>query len=372
MRIIIIALLFVTGYLLLWPVPVEPKAWDAPKNLGYSGVHQTNSRLSLASVIVLGDEHNAESKSEKGSPNFGPEDFALRSDGTIATATHSGHIMLLAPNDTRFVPWVNTGGRPLGIEFDANDNLIVADAYLGLLCISPLGDIKLLTNSVDGTPIVYADDVDIAENGLIYFSDATTKFGAKEYGGTLSGSLLEILEHAGNGRLLKYDPATKVTSLVMDGLTFANGVAISENQQYVLVNETGSYRVLQYFIAGPKFGTTKVFIDNLPGFPDNIAKALDGGYWLDFASPRSNSLDNLSNSPFLRKVVQRLPAFMRPKASNYGHVIKISEKGKVIVDLQDPSGAYPLTTGVLETADKLYISSLSAPHVAVLNKANLQ
>ncbi|MFW8591040.1 hypothetical protein ACOI22_09585 [Glaciecola sp. 2405UD65-10] len=70
--------------------------------------------------------------------------------------------------------------------------------------------------------------------------------------------------------------------------------------------------------------------------------------------------------------MQRLPAFMRPKASNYGHVIKISEKGKVIVDLQDPSGAYPLTTGVLETADKLYISSLSAPHVAVLNKANLQ
>ncbi|MDO6566122.1 SMP-30/gluconolactonase/LRE family protein [Alteromonas sp. 1_MG-2023] len=359
MRIIlIIALLTVTGYLLFWPVPVEPEAWDAPENKGYSGVHLTNDKLSLADSLTLGDE-------------FGPEDFALRSDGTIATATHSGTIMLLAPGATKFTAWVNTGGRPLGMEFDANDNLIVADAFSGLLSISPSSDIRLLTDTVNDTPIVYADDVDVAENGMIYFSDATTKFSAKAYSGTLSGSLLEILEHKGNGRLLAYNPATKATTVEMDGLTFANGVAISENQQYVLVNETGSYRVLRYFIAGPKAGMVDVFIDNLPGFPDNIARAPDGGYWVGFASPRSASLDDLSHSPFLRKIVQRLPAFLRPKAKDYGHVIKISKQGKVIDDLQDPSGGYPLTTGVLETADMLYISSLTAPTVAVLNKANL-
>lgn len=368
MRIFVIsALLAMIGYLLLWPVQVEPEAWSAPKDKGYNGVHQANDKLSLVEIIALGETE----ADPRGKGEFGPEDFALRSDGTIATATHSGAIMLLAPGATKFVSWVNTGGRPLGMEFDANENLIVADAYLGLLSISPSGDITVLTDSVDGTPIVFADDVDVAENGIIYFSDATTKYSANADGGTLGGSLLEILEHAGNGRLLAYNPATKVTSVAMDGLTFANGVAISENQQYLLVNETGSYRVLQYFIAGPKAGLVDVFIDNLPGFPDNIARAPDGGYWVGFASPRSASLDNLSNSPFLRKVVQRLPASLRPKAKGYGHVIKINEQGKVISDLQDPSGSYPLTTGVLETADMLYISSLTAPHVAVLKKANL-
>ncbi|AMJ87064.1 SMP-30/gluconolactonase/LRE family protein [Alteromonas stellipolaris] len=359
MRIIlIIALLSVTGYLLFWPVPVEPVAWDAPEDSGYSGVHLTNDSLSLFDSLSLGNE-------------FGPEDFALRSDGSIATATHSGAILLLAPNATHFTPWVNTGGRPLGLEFDANNNLIVADAFLGLLSVSPSGDITLLTDSVDGTAIVYADDVDVAKNGMIYFSDATTKFSAKAYGGTLSGSLLEILEHKGHGRLLAYNPDTQVTTVLMDGLIFANGVAISQNQQYVLINETGSYRVLRYFIAGPKLGLVEVFIDNLPGFPDNIATAPDGDYWVGFASPRSASLDDLSNSPFLRKVVQRLPASLRPKAKAYGHVIKINEQGKVTRDLQDPTGHYPLTTGVLETTDMLYISSLTAPHVAVINKANL-
>ncbi|WP_218396348.1 SMP-30/gluconolactonase/LRE family protein [Alteromonas lipotrueae] len=373
MRILIISgLLAVMGYLAFWPVPVEPEAWSAPQDKGYSGVHQANDKLSFAHAIAL-SEPTALSNKETNpiKSEYGPEDFALRSDGAIATATHSGTIMLLAPNDTHFTPWINTGGRPLGLEFDANDNLIVADAYLGLLSVSPSGDISLLADTVDDTRIVYADDVDVAENGMIYFSDATTKFSAKAYGGTLSGSLLEILEHKGNGRLLAYNPTTQVTSVLMDGLIFANGVAISENQQYVLVNETGSYRVLRYFIAGPKTGLVDVFIDNLPGFPDNIATAPDGGYWIGFASPRSASLDDLSNTPFLRKVVQRLPASLRPKAKAYSHVIKLNEQGKVTSDLQDPSGNYPLTTGVLETADMLYISSLTASYVAVVEKANL-
>ena len=73
----------------------------------------------------------------------------------------------------------------------------------------------------------------------------------------------------------------------------------------------------------------------------------------------------------MRKVVQRLPASLRPKAKAYGHVIKLNKQGKVTSDLQDPSGNYPLTTGVLETTDMLYISSLTASYVAVVEKANL-
>jgi hypothetical protein len=50
-----------------------------------------------------------------------------------------------------------------------------------------------------------------------------------------------------------------------------------------------------------------------------------------------------------------------PKA--YGHVFAFSEEGKVLADLQDPSGAYPETTAVLETPDRLYIQSLHAAYI---------
>lgn len=354
-RTIILSLVILLSYLVLWPVSVNPVAWNAPNDLGFTGDFATNRDLSELEFLSLQGES-------------GPEDLAIDSKGNIAVSMHSGAIMRLHHDSQKLETWVNTQGRPLGIEYDKNDNLIVADAYLGLLSISASGNITLLANHADGLDILYADDLDIARDGKIYFSDASTKFSAKHYGGTLAASLLDILEHGGQGRLLVYDPLSKETHTLLDQLNFANGVSVSHDQKAILVNETGSYRVIKYWLHGPKKGEHDVLIDNLPGFPDNLARSLNGHYWLGLASPRSASLDSLSHYPFLRKIVQRLPSFMRPQAQLYGHVVKISETGRVIQSLQDPSGTYPLTTGVLETSTHLYISSLTANVLARKNQ----
>jgi hypothetical protein len=86
-------------------------------------------------------------------------------------------------------------------------------------------------------------------------------------------------------------------------------------------------------------------------------------------SPRNPLVDNLSGKPFLRKMIQRMPAFLRPKAVPYGHIIAIDGNGKVLEDLQDPDGAYPINTSVTETADYLYIGSLVTPVLGRLSKA---
>jgi sugar lactone lactonase YvrE len=339
------------GYLLFWPVSVNPVAWEAPKNSGLTRKFSPNTALSHLEFYSLDGQ-------------TGPEDLAIDSFGNIAVSLHSGAIMRLQKNANAFQLWVNTEGRPLGIEFDKDDNLIVADAYRGLLSIAPSGKISVLATTADGLDIVYADDLDIADNGLIYFSDASTKFGAQQFGGTLAASMLDILEHGGQGRLLVYDPNTTETHTLLDELNFANGVSLNHDQTSVLVIETGSYRVIQYWLKGKKKGKFDVLIDNLPGFPDNISQSLDGHYWLGLASPRSSALDALSTYPFLRKIIQRLPAILRPKPQHYGHVIKINSHGEVLQSLQDPSGRYPMTTGVLETYDSLFISSLTTSSLA--------
>ena len=71
-------------------------------------------------------------------------------------------------------------------------------------------------------------------------------------------------------------------------------------------------------------------------------------------------------------MIQRLPAFVRPKAVPYGHVLALDENGKVLMSLQDPDGAYPITTGVLETQDRLYISSLVFGAVGHIDKRHLK
>ena len=56
----------------------------------------------------------------------------------------------------------------------------------------------------------------------------------------------------------------------------------------------------------------------------------------------------------------RLPRALWPIPQPYGHVIAFTDDGKVVADLQDPSGAYPETTAITETADRLYVQSLHA------------
>ena len=300
--------------------------------------------------------------------NHGPEDIALDANGRIYAATHEGNIVRLDPDGSNPENWVNTNGRPLGIDFDRQGNLIVADAFRGLLSITPNGEISELAIIADDIPIRYADDVDVAADGKIYFSDASTKFGAKESGGTYEGSLLDLMEHGGHGRLIVYDPATGMAKTLLDGLNFANGVAVGHDQSYVLVNETGDYRVIRYWITGQKKGQSETLIGSLPSFPDNISTGHDGRYWLALVSPRNPLLDKLADKPFMRKVIQRMPAFMRPQAIAYGHIIAIDANGKVVQDLQDPAGSYPINTSVTETKNHLYIGSLVAPALGRIEK----
>jgi sugar lactone lactonase YvrE len=352
-RLLLATIALVLAYLLAWPVPIDPIAWEAPANPGYTGVFSPNTRLSKLEMLPIGDRH-------------GPEDIAVDSSGRIYAPTHEGWIVRLDADGSNPQDWAQTGGRPLGMDFDASGNLIVADGYRGLLAIAPDATVSVLASEADGIPIRYADDVDVAADGRIYFSDASTKFSAEEFGGTYPASLLDLMEHGGHGRLLMYDPESGLATTVLDGINFANGVAVSHDQSFVLVNETGTYRVLRYWISGPRAGQSEPLIEALPSFPDNISTGREGRFWIALVSPRDRNFDKLSDSPLGRKIAQRLPEFLRPKAVAYGHVIAINANGEVVDNLQDPSGAYPITTGVIETEDYLYIGSLVAPTIARL------
>lgn len=345
--------LIVLAYLLLWPVSIDPRAWNAPRDRGYVGAYTVNNELQQVKKVALPD-------------SVGPEDIAIDPNGRPVFGLLSGDILRLE-SDGSFTTLTTTGGRPLGLEFDDQGGLWIADAYQGLMHWSSETGLELLVTEVDGVAVRYADDVDIAADGTVYFSDASTRFAADSVG-TYAASLLDIMEHSGNGRLLAFEPGSGRTYTVQGGLHFANGVAVSHDQQWVLVAETGSYRILKIGIGLDNNGEVYTLMENLPGFPDNINDAPDGKFWIGLVSPRSAVLDELSGYPFLRKMVQRLPAFMRPNAQAYGHLIAIDINGNVHQSLQDPEGGFAQITGAAEAADKLYISSLHEDAIAILER----
>ena len=353
----LIALLLALGlaYLLLWPVPVQPVSWNAPKAPGYQGPHAVNDKLSQLTLIDLQGEE-------------GPEHIMIGPDGKLYTTVASGKILRMAQDGSGQETFASTGGRVLGFDFDAQGQLVAADAVKGLLSISQDGKVSVLTDKVDGDPIRYADAVVVAKSGKMYFSDASTRFGPAQWGGTFEASILDILEQSATGRILEYDPATSVTRIVAQGLSFANGVALSQDEASLFVNETGKYRVWKLAVQaqklqlgdGPPPAGAQVLFENLPGYPDNLMRGQGGKIWLGFAKPRNPTIDGFADKPWLRALTLRLPRALWPIPKAYGHVMAFTEDGKVVADLQDPSGAYPESTGVTETADRLYVQSLHA------------
>lgn len=345
-------------YLLLWPVPVSPVAWHAPRDRGLVDPYEPNQRLALAKPVSIGGFE-------------GPEDMALGPDGYIYASALGGRIVRFRGDGSDLGVFAEVGGRPLGLEFDSQGNLWVANAPLGLQRVTPAGQPATVVAEFEGQPVGYADDLAIASDGRVFFSDASSKFNPRTHGGSYDSSLLDILEHGGHGRVFEYSPMTRQTRLLMQGLNFANGVAIGEDQRFLLVNETGHYRVLRHWLEGPAAGKTEIILENLPGFPDNINPGLNGKFWIGLVAPRSRLIDELSDRPFLRKVVQRLPAIVRPKAVASSHVIAIDGEGQVLMNLQDTTIKYPTLTGVLETRDSLYLTTLFGNRFGRLDKKDL-
>src|SRR5687768_11404238 len=215
-------------YLLAWPVPVMPVAWTPPPAPPLEGIYAPNSKLAAIKRLDVG--------------GFGPEDVAIAADGRIYTGLGDGRVMGLQVDGTAPALFANTQGRPLGLAFDAAGNLIVADAIKGLLSIDSGGRVTTLSTGADGVPFHCTNDLDIAADGTIYFTDASSKFSLEEL-------KADIVEHGGNGRLLAYDPRSQTTRVVMGNLSFANGVAVSPDQTFLLVVETGAYRIHRVWLS---------------------------------------------------------------------------------------------------------------------------
>ena len=218
----------------------------------------------------------------------GPEAIAFSEEGLMYTGNEDGRIIVMSRNGSNPYDFVNTGGRPLGLKFNHQGDLIVADAYSGLLSINMDGEITVLSTEYEGVPFLLTDDLDIASDGMIYFSDASSVYNLENSGDDWNQA---------NGRLLSYNPITEQTSLLLDGLYFANGVALNHDESFVLVNETWRGHVRRYWLSGPNEGQTDIFAniyDNIGWvYVDNITFNDESIFWVATFNGPVMGLDTL-------------------------------------------------------------------------------
>ncbi|KAH7852677.1 hypothetical protein Vadar_027801 [Vaccinium darrowii] len=295
---------------------------------------------------------------------LGPEDLAYDpKSGLIYTGCYDGWIKRVTVNesaaDSVVESWVNTGGRPLGLVMGHDDDVIVADAVKGLLRVTRDGKLELLANEAEGVEFRLTDGVDVTDEGIIYFTDASSKYAVEEV-------ILEIMEGRPYGRFMSYDPSTKQTQVLVRDLYFANGVALSPDQQFVVFCESPMRRCKRYYIQGEKKGSVDIFIDNLPGVPDNIRYDGEGQYWIALGSEITSAFDLAQRYPFIRKVFAIIEKYVgTPTMQKNSGVVAVDLEGKPLAHYYDP--ALSLISGGIKIADHLYCGSLFRPYIIRLN-----
>ncbi len=294
-------------------------------------------------------------------PGAGAEDVVVASDGSVYTGTEDGVVSRLSP-DTRTVEKIaETGGRPLGIELFVNGDLLVCDAIRGLLVVHvATGDVEVLVSEIDGIPMKFCNNAAIASDGTIWFSDSSRHYGVDRWKD-------DFVQNTRTGRLLRRDVDGTV-SVVIDGLAFANGVALSANEEFVAVAESGARTVVRWWIAGPRKGERDFLCRDLPGYPDNISRGSDGLVWVTIASPKDPVVERLQSAPMrMRRAVTSIPDALQPKPKRTIRVQAYDDSGTLVhdIDLDDPG--YHMVTGVREHAGRVWMGSLHEPAVAVYN-----
>ncbi len=176
-----------------------------------------------------------------------------------------------------------------------------------------------------------------------------------------------MMERIPHGALYSYNPATKTTDLLLDELYFANGVALAEDESFVLINETGNVSISKVWLKGPKAGTREFLNDNLPGYPDNVTTGTNGIFWLTLVSPRAQSTDDMMPSPFLRKLIMKLPKSMHPAPIHYACVVGLNANGDVIHNYQSSHPKFVEITSVTEHDGKIYLGSLVDTGIAYID-----
>lgn len=280
-------------------------------------------------------------------------------DGSLFTGVADGRVQRVDLDGRRVTTVADTHGRPLGVETLPDGRLLVCDAERGLLRVDPTtGRVDLLVSDVDGERMRFCNNAAVASDGTVYFSDSSRRFGIAHW-------RADILEHSCTGRLLRRHPSGGV-DVLLDGLAFANGVALAPDESYIAVAETSGYRVTRYWLGGRRAGTSDVLVDNLPGFPDNLSTGSDGLLWIALANPRNQLLDLVSpRNPLLRKAVWALPEALQERLEGRTTwVMAVDRDGAVVHDLQT-SGGYHMVTGVRERAGMLYLGSLAHGAIAV-------
>ncbi|GKU93710.1 hypothetical protein SLEP1_g7281 [Rubroshorea leprosula] len=286
------------------------------------------------------------------------------------TSNNRSELCDTKPSPSSYLSNEHICGRPLGLRFDKKTgDLYIADAYFGLLKVGRDGGLATpLASEAEGVPLRFTNDLDIDDQGNVYFTDSSSKYQRRNF-------LQVVFSAEDSGRILKYDPRTKETTVLVRNLQFPNGVSLSKDGSFFVFCEACTGRLRKYWLKGEKAGSSEE-LAILPGFPDNVRTNKDGDFWVALHCRLSMYTYINSLYPKFRTFILKLPIpinvqyLLLIQGRHHAVVVKYSQEGKLLQILEDSKGKVVKTISEVQEIDgKLWMGSVLMPFIAVHNLA---
>ncbi|XP_028809935.1 adipocyte plasma membrane-associated protein isoform X1 [Denticeps clupeoides] len=359
-------------YFIPSPIDPEPFVFEGPPP-ALEGPLALNRRLQRGRRLFLGQLK-------------GPESFTADQEGNVYTGTVDGKLWRIHRDTLAFitqmgqnVPECGTNvdyepvcGRPHGLRLDQDGQLIVADSYLGLFKVDPMsGEKTLLLSSkdgCDGIPFGFLNGLELSRNGTVFFTDSSTKWGRRHV-------RYEVIETNHLGRLLSYDPETGHVQTLLHSLFMPNGIALSPEEDFIILAETSIGRVSRYWLKGPEVGKKETLINNMPGYPDNIRLSDRGTFLVGLNTIRFHGrllapfLDLIGPFPAIKRLMTKLIplSWYNLLLPMYGLILELSPEGEILDSLHDPNGSLTWTiSDVFQHGGLYYLGNTDLPFLPVL------
>lgn len=335
---------------LIWPARIDPAYWDEPDAPPMTGPLAANERLAAAEIFPAPD--HVEGLLPDGAGGV----YYNGLNGALHRRTDDGQTL-----DIAHLP----GSRLIGLAW-MQDGRIAAAGGNGLYAIDPqTGAHDLLSQGAPARPFGFVNDLAVAPDGLIYFTDSTIRWADP---GNRPAYLNDMLENRPHGLVLCFDPATRSTVVVTEQLYYPNGIAISPNGDYLLVAETYRYQIRRIWIDGPNAGQSDIFADNLPGLPDGLTFTPDGRLVAGMATPRIDAMSWMHRNPWQLSMLTKLPERLwrgSGRSAHRGFLLVLDESGAIIDSLQTQAPDYGVISNIIADGDgEVWFGSLSQRMVA--------
>jgi sugar lactone lactonase YvrE len=290
----------------------------------------------------------------------GPEDVLVDPGGRVLTGLDDGRVVRLDPETGRVETIARLPGRPLGLEFLTDAEIVVCASAAGLLAVTlDGGAVRTHVDTVDGRRLGAVNNAAVGADGSIYFSDSSQRFPIPQW-------RTDLVQRTRSGRLFRRAADGEVTEL-LGGLEFANGVALAPDESWVAVAETAACRMQRVWLTGDRAGASEVLVDDLGGYPDNIALGDDGLVWVALPGARRGVVDRVQRAPrALRTAVSRIPQSLQPREGRRVGLAAVDPTGRVVHQTWGAIDGFSMLTGVRKAGDALWLGSLRGGAVAQL------